>query len=536
MGFYLGTFATWLRQAMALSDDVEILSDRAAIPKDRKRRPTTRWDHLARQQSFSMPKVPSRRRLGDPIEEDAVTVEETATESCPVPTRRMKQASLSYPPRGGTARPGLGAKQSSLRNLPSQRHPRTLNSRTEVEHMKMPRLVKQKSSRGFRRGLTDNDKSTSGRRGMNKQDSFSLPNYSKRLSRREPNHRPKLPIRTQDSDSDEACDNLSSVAKILSRAPLIGTDEKGANGTYKQQQMAMPDSLTMPKRPTRTLDSDDEQDEKTDTLSSIPRLVKQMSFTVARHASRTPLIGSDEKKGNVITPDSCSSPRRPTRTFDSNNELDKRTETLSSMPRLVKQTSFTVARHSSQAPLIGDDEKEGHVIVPNSPFSSPKRPIRTFDSEDEPAEKTDTLSSMPRLVKQGSFTIPTLELEDESDDDSYAQSNSDATPESSPHNCGLIHESKSTSDLQPSSDATPESSPHDSAEIHESKSTSDLLPQDLSTSDVDVVIEKKLSSASNSSESPERQHLRLPGQSKAVDSTTKSAEWTYHQRNYLYTA
>jgi hypothetical protein len=533
MGFYLGTFATWLRQARALSDDVEILSDRAAIPKDRKRRPTTRWDHLAKQQSFSMPKVPSRRRLGDTIEEDAVT-EATATESCPSPTQMKKQASLSYPPRGGKARPGLGAKQSSLRNLPG--HPRAFNSHAEVEQMKMPRLVKQKSSRALRRGLTDEEKSTGGRRCMNKQDSFSLPNYSKRVSRRELNYRPKLPIRTQDSDSDETSDetsdNLSSmprmvkqrsftVARLLSRAPLIGNDEKGANGTYKQEQMAEPDSFTMPKRPTRKLSNSDEVDEKTETLSRIPRLVKQMSFTVSRHSSQAPLIGDDEKGGHVIVPDPCSSPRRPTRTLSNKDEVDERTKTLSSMPRLVTQTSFTVAKHSSQAPLIGDDEKEGHAIVPNSPFSSPNRPIRTFDSDDEASESSGT-----------------LELEDdESDDDSNSQSNSDATPEPSPHNSSPIHESKSTSDLQPSSDATPEYSPHNSAKIHESKSTSDLLPQDISTSDVDVVIETKLRCLELFGvTSKTALETALPGQSKAVDCTTESAECTYHQREPLYTA
>ena len=522
MGFYLGTFATWLRQAMALSDDVEILSDRAAIPKDRKRRPTTRWDHLAKQQSFSMPKVPSRGRLGDVIEEETLT-EETAKERCSSPTRMMKQASLSYPPRSQTARPGLGAKQSSLSSLPS-RHPRTLNSRTEVEQMKMPRLVKQKSSRR----ISDENKLTGDRRGMKKQDSFSLPNYSKRLSRREPNYRPKLPIRTQDSDSDETSDNSSSIPRLvkqrsftvtrhLSRSPLIGNAEKGANGTCKKK-MAKRDSLTMPKRPTWTSDSDEVLHENTDTLSSMPRLVKQMSFTVARHSSRTPLIGGDGKKGNVISPDSWSSPRRPTRTFDSEDGPAERTDTLSIKPRLAKQGSFTTPILSSETLELEDESDDDSYAQPNSDAT------------------------------------PEQWGNDESDDDSNAQPNSDAAPESSPPNFGLMHESRSTSDLQPSSDATPEYSLHNSAKIHESKSTSDLLPQDistvhelkstsdllpqdLSTSDVDVVIETMLSSASNSSsELPARQHLRLPGHIKAVDYTTESAEWTHHQREHLYTA
>jgi hypothetical protein len=468
MGYYLGTFASWLRADMSLSSDIEILSDRAAIPKDRKRRPTTRWDHLAKQQSFSMPKVPSRRRLGDTIEE------ETAAESCPIPTRMMKQASLSYPPRGGTggterrlsgdgreggARPSM-VKQTSLRNIP--RHPRSLNSRTEVENMKMPRLVKQKSSSSLRRGLCNDDQSTGDRRCMH--NASNLPNLPSRGAE------PKLPVRTHDSDRDESSDNLSSmprlvkqtsftVARLSSQAPLIGNDEKGANGTDRQQQTAKPDSFTMPRRPTRTFDSDDELDERTDTLSSMPRLVKQTSFTVARLSSRAPLIGGDEKGANgtyklqqqTAKPDSFAMPVRPTRTSDSEDDLDERTDTLSSMPRLVKQTSFTVARHSSRAPLVGDDENGGNVIMPNS-FSSPRRPTRTFDSEDKPTSFT-----IPML----SSGIPQSE-DDESDDGSNAQPNSDATPESSPHNSDQIHESKSTSDLQPNSNATPKSSSHNS--------------------------------------------------------------------------
>jgi hypothetical protein len=32
-------------------------------------------------------------------------------------------------------------------------------------------------------------------------------------------------------------------------------------------------------------------------------------------------------------------------------------------------------------------------------FTMPRRPTRTFDNEDEHAEMTNSLSSMPRLVK-----------------------------------------------------------------------------------------------------------------------------------------
>jgi hypothetical protein len=278
MGYHLETFGAWLREAMSLSNDIEILIDRAAIPKNRKRRPTTRWDHLAKEQSFSMPKVPSRRRLGDTIEED------TATENSPLPTRIITQT-LSYPPRGGTgrrlghaegaARPGM-VKHTSLRSLPRQT---IFSCLTEDEQMQMPRLVKQSSFKSIPRGLCDD----------NQLIGSSLPNPPSRPSRAyrrsvssdglEINHRPKLPVRTD--DSDDTINTLSSML-LSSRGALIGDDEKGGNGTDRRWRMAQQNSLTMLRRPARTFDSEDEMDERTDTLSSMPRLVKQTSFTVAR--------------------------------------------------------------------------------------------------------------------------------------------------------------------------------------------------------------------------------------------------------------
>jgi hypothetical protein len=420
MGTHLATFATWLRQDMSLPDGIEIVIDRAATPIGRKQRPTTRWDHLAKQQSFTMPKVPSRRRLGDTIEED------TATERAPLSARRMiKQTSFSLP-RGGTgrrlgddddegaARPGMGVKQTSMSSLPRSYDRQTsFNKLTKNEQMNMPRLVKQCSFKSLPRRLCDDDQSVGSRPCMQKEGSLSL---SKRRSRPrrpitssggpEPNHRPKLPVR-KDS-SDETTDTLSSmprlakqtsltVAKLSSRGPLIGDNEMDGKG--------------MPRRPARTFDSEDEQDEKTDTLSSMPQLIKQTSFTVASLSSRGPLIGDNEKGGNgtdrrrqMIKQDSFTMPRRPTRTVDSDDEKDEKTDTLSSMPRLVKQPSFTISKLSSRGPFIGNDEKGENGIA----FTMHRRPTRTFDSEDEQDEKTDTLSSIPRVVKQPSFTISKL--------------------------------------------------------------------------------------------------------------------------------
>jgi hypothetical protein len=340
MEYHLETFATWLREDMALSDDIKIVIDRAAIPTERKRRPTTRWDHLAKRQSFIMPKMPSRRGLGDKIEED------TATESCPVPTRMMKETSLCLP-RGGagsrlgvdgdknTGRPGMGVKQTSLSSLPRQTSFKNL---TEDEQMEMPRLLKQSSFKSLPRELCDANQTIGSRPCMNKQNSFSLP------------HRPSQPYR---------------------RCVLSGEPEQNH-------------------------DSNSKSDATTDTLSSMPRLVKQTLFTVARLSSCGLLIGDDEKEGNGIDrrrqmakQKSFTMPKRPIRTFDSEEDQDERTTTLSCMARLVKKTSFTVARHSSLRVLIDDDEKgtngsdrRQHMIKQNS-FTTPKRPTRTFDSEDE---------------------------------------------------------------------------------------------------------------------------------------------------------
>jgi hypothetical protein len=316
MGYYLETFATWLREDMSLSADIEILIDRAAIPKDRKRVPTTRWDHLAKQQSFSMPKVPSRRRLGDTIEEDM------ATERLPFPKRFIKMSSFDDQPRGGAGRrlggdgnegatrPGM-AKQISLRSFSKQT---SFDSLTEAEQMKMPRLVKQKSFSSIQRKRCDDDQSTDSKPCMmHKQNASSLPNRPSRSHRRclsneglEPNPLPKLPVRTcdRDSGSDESTDTLSSmprlvkqtsftVARLSSRGPLIGNDEKEGNRTDRQERMAKQTSLAMPRRPMQTVDSDDELDERTGdnekegNCSDMRQgMAKQFSFTMPKRSTR----------------------------------------------------------------------------------------------------------------------------------------------------------------------------------------------------------------------------------------------------------
>jgi hypothetical protein len=304
MEYHLKTFSTWLRYDMALSDDIEIVIDRAAIPTERKQKPTTRWDHLAKQQSFTMPKVPSRRRLGDTIEEDKVT-----SDSCP---RMIKQTSFCLP-RGragsrlggdaddGAARPGMGAKQTSLSSLPRQTSFKHL---TEDEQMEMPRLLKQSSFKSQSRRRSDAGQSIGSR--------------------------PKHPSRP--------------------RRHSVSRDS--------------------PK-------NDSDNDEANDILSSMPLLVKQMSFTVAGHSSRGILIGDGEKEGN---------------------EIDRRRQ-------MAKQDSLTMLRRrsltcSSETDKVSNGSNRRLQMAKQKSLTMPRRPTRTFDSEDNPFEMTNSLSSTLRLVEQ----------------------------------------------------------------------------------------------------------------------------------------
>jgi hypothetical protein len=377
MGYHLETFAAWLRESMSLSYDIEILIDRAAIPKDRKRRLTTRWDHLVKQQSFSMPKVPPRRRAGGTIEEDMATERST---------QMIKQTSFCLP-RGGTgrrlggdgdegaARPGM-MKQTSLRSLSRQT---SFNSLTKDEQTKMPRLVKQcsfRSPRPQRRCVSSGEPT--------------------------PNHLPNKRL-VRKGDSDETTDTLpciprmvkqtsSTDARLSSRGALIGDAEKGGNDTGRPRRMAKQDSFAMPRRPTRTFDRKDEMDERTDTLSSkpSPRLVKQTPFTVARISSQGGRIGNNEKEGTGSDRRQRMAKQNSLGTFESRDELDERTETLSSKPspRLLKQTEGN-----------GTDRR-GQMAKQKS------CPARTFYIEVEPVEMSETLSIMLRLVTQAKLLSP----------------------------------------------------------------------------------------------------------------------------------
>jgi hypothetical protein len=350
MEYNLDTFATWLREDMSLADDIEIFIDRAAIPNGRKQRPTTRWDHLAKQQSFSMPKVPSRRRLGDRIDEIM------AGESSPIPTRMIKQTSFCLPrdvagSRLGDdgdddiGRPRMGMKQTSLSSLPRQTSFKNL---TEDEQMEMPRLVMHSSFKGLPRGLCDAGQSIGSRPCMSKQDSFSLP------------HRPSQPHRLNVSsfwpeqnhvnlsNSDATTDTLSSMPRLVKQTsfslPHLPSQTQGlsvSSGWPEQNHVNYSNS-----------------EATTDTLSSMPRLVKQTSFTVARLSSRGPLIGDDEKEGNGNArcrqkQKSVTMPKRPIRTLDSEDKLYK------------SSTNSSKSISASDAKVVS----ERNQVVPRSLYS-----------------------------------------------------------------------------------------------------------------------------------------------------------------------
>jgi hypothetical protein len=96
-----------------------------------------------------------------------------------------------------------------------------------------------------------------------------------------------------------------------------------------------------------------------DEQKEMPRLVKQSSFTslprdlcdASQPISSRPKHPSRQQR---LSPKPNRRPKLTVHKNDSNN--DATTDTLSSMPRLVKHTSFTVAGSSSQGIFIGSDK------------------------------------------------------------------------------------------------------------------------------------------------------------------------------------
>jgi hypothetical protein len=194
----------------------------------------------------------------------------------------------------------------------------------------------------------------------------------------------------------------------------------------------------MPRRSTRTLFSKNEMDEKTDTLSRTPRLVKQRSYTGARLASLESLTGDEadvvpngtNRRQRMVRRNSLTMSRHSARSLGSKNGIDEKTDTLPRIPRLERQRSCTGARLSSRGILLEDEanvvrnvtDRRQQMAKQNS-LTMPRYSTRSLDSKNEMDEKTDFLSSMPRVVRQRSCTGTRLSsrgslIEDDGDDGS----------------------------------------------------------------------------------------------------------------------
>jgi hypothetical protein len=383
MGYHLGIFATWLRQNhnMSLTTStstststgdsdsdsnmpltIEILSDPAVICKDRKRRPTTRWDHLVKQQSFSMPKVPSRRRLGG----DDCTIQVTPPCSPLQTTKTQTQQQLRSRPRmvnhmikqtSFTVSRGKGTSGSSLigddgyvsvSQRPSMVKQASLSTLPRHSPLKMPRLVQQR---------------------------YPASNANKRSLRK---IQTTPCCDTKNIDAEEATDQANETDNMngpcVTMSMSMQMQNSSSNSSPKRPSRPMQTSFTLPKRPTRSISNESicsNEDEKTDTLSCMSNM--NMASAGAGGARRR----------SFAKQSSFTMPRRPTRTVDSDDEVevelevdwvdldtsvnseceqdtsDNKTDTLSSMnmPRLVKQISSTIPRLSSTgALLMGNDD------------------------------------------------------------------------------------------------------------------------------------------------------------------------------------
>jgi hypothetical protein len=185
---------------------------------------------------------------------------------------------------------------------------------------------------------------------------------------------------------DEKTDTLSSIGKqtsltdagLSSRGLLIDDDdENGAKGSDRRQRMAKQNSLPILRRRNLTCDSngDGKIDEKIDTFTTMPRLVKQISLTSARLSSPGSLSGNAEVEGSgpdrrerMAKQNSLTLPRSSTRSLYSKDKMDEMTDTLSSTLRLVEQ-----AKHL-KTQVSDSDVRRGRWTL-------------TFDCEDESAAR-----------------------------------------------------------------------------------------------------------------------------------------------------
>jgi hypothetical protein len=336
-----------------------------------------------------MPKELSRGKLGDTIEE------EPATESSPVSVRMMTQASLFSVHRGGTerrlsgngdegtVRPGMGMKQSSMSSLTRQT---TFDSGGRPKHPSRPQrrcvsgisLMPRRSTRTL---LSKNE--------MDEKTDFS--STMPRLERRR-----------------------SSTGARLSSVESHTGDEANVvpNGTDRRQQMVRKNSLTMSRHSTRSLGSTNGMDEKTDISSKMSRLERSPGIPIEDEANG--IRNVTDRRQQMARRNSLTMPRYSTRSLDSKNEMDENKDFLSSMPRVVRQISSRESLmedegdNGSDGIAVFEPSLAAAIAAASPTEASPAPEVKVDDSDIEASRSNrqqqmvmqNSLSSTLRLVKQ----------------------------------------------------------------------------------------------------------------------------------------
>jgi hypothetical protein len=303
MGYYLQSFAVWLREETAVEGEIDIVEDRAALPERRKQRLQTRWDHLAKQNSFSLPK-PQRRSSIVTEKPDALTPAKAEGDA---PPRTIRQSSFTVHPRVS----GMQLVGDDSTHIPSR------------QRTQMP--AKQRSFT-WRSPKFDEDF-------MKKVDKLSMPRLSKQSPLRTSNSSDNIEFEQHAMSNRNSSSFCTSLNRPHRRPVGSGISSGRSNdvSTVQPNMMMRSTAFTMmPKLPTRTVDREDAP-LKQDT-PPMPRLTKQRSL-----------------------------PRLPIRTVDSDEEEGKgKSHTPSNMPRLVKQTSFTLRTLSSTIGAFVDEEDKNY--------------------------------------------------------------------------------------------------------------------------------------------------------------------------------
>lgn len=328
MGYYLVQFAAWLREDRTLPTELDIVSDRAVLPENRKQKMKTRWDHLARQNSFSLPRAPARR--GSLIG--------SSNPEPPAP-RMLKQSSFSVRGSG-----------------------RCFWGDLSDEFGGPPRMVKQ-TSFAWRP-----DHTTLGKEATRQAESMTMPRLSKQRSFTERSNRRRpgcsdlasdsmtLPTRRQQYRRAHSSDDLTLSPRKMKQRRNFSTDDLQLSPLKSDSRFS-----AIPTMPARFMD----RAPKTPCLSN---------RTVDRKENE--VVSSEPSVSVTLTETNPTAlPQMPRRAPSDSGDAN--------MPRLVKQTSFTVRTLSPNALLLDDEETEGTRPL------SPMRKLATLDETDAPRQGSE---------------------------------------------------------------------------------------------------------------------------------------------------